>query len=367
MATYGIKDSANMIFKNLKSGNIDLFMDYANVTTNEWTSDRVYATKKGTNAIAWDNSREGTLAVETETFDWNYLAMIVGSEVAEGKTDIMQREVYTVNSSRALEIEGIVDPNSVSVIKLKEDKVEHDGTPIPSATGNRDLLPVIARNVVAAANDDSVILTWDASIGAESYEVSRDGDVIAVVANNTFRDDGLTPETEYEYTVLAINEYGKAPLSAVVEVETSESGTNTRTPFEARNSAIEEAEGKEGELSDLAGSLPTFEFADGKVRFNENANIGDSYAIYYQEEVQEARTITISSDKFPDSYEIWGDAYARRSADGVDEFIQIHYFNARPQSNFTFTQSASDPTSLSVTFDLFPNGNNDMAEYKLIK
>lgn len=367
MSTYGIKDSANLIFKNLKSGNIDLFMDYANVTTNEWSSDRVYATKKGTNTIAWDNSREGTFTVETETFDWNYLAMIVGSEIAHGRTDIMQREVYTVDDQRTIPISGIVDAKSVSVIKLKEDGVEHDGMPIPSATGNRDLLPDMARNLVVAANDETAVLTWDASVGAESYEVARDGEVVAAVTDNTFTDSGLTPETAYMYTVLAVNEFGTAPLSAVVEAMTSELGVSTRTPFEATELAIEAAEAEEGELSELAGTLPTFEFADGTVRFNDNTQVGDKYAIYYQEEAQEARTITISSDKFPDAYEIWGDALARRAEDGGDEFIQIHYFNARPQSNFTFTQSATEPTSLSVTFDLFPNSSNQMAEYKLIK
>lgn len=367
MSIYAMKDASNLILRNKRTKNIDLFVDYANATTNEWTSDRVYATKKGANAIAFDSNRQGTFVLDTEMFDWNYLAMVLGSEVAEGRTDIMQREAVTVEEARAVKLSGIVDPQSVSVIKLKADMVEHDGKPIPSATGNRELLPAIASNLVAAANADSVVLTFDASVGAEMYEIHRDGVMVAEVATNTFTDAGLTPLTAYEYTVLAKNEYGTAPMSAVVEVITSEDGVTTRTPFEATAEAIAAAEAVEGQLSESAGVLPTFEFVNGEIRFNEHTRVGDSYAIYYQEEVQEARTITIAADKFPDSYEIFADAYIREQENGTDEFIQIHYFNARPQSNFTFTQSATEPTSLSVTFDLFPNKEKQLAEYKLIK
>ena len=48
MATYGMKDAANLTLVNKKTGNIDLFLDYANATSSEWTSERVFATKKGT-------------------------------------------------------------------------------------------------------------------------------------------------------------------------------------------------------------------------------------------------------------------------------------------------------------------------------
>lgn len=366
MATYGIKDSANLIFKNLRTNDIDLFMDYANVTTNEWTSERVYATKKGTNAIAWDNSREGTFTVETETFDWAYLAMIVGSDIEEGETDIMKRDVVTIDSGRAFEIEGDVDPESVTVIKVASDGVTHDGAPIYSTTGDRELLPAIARNVVAAANAESIILTWDASPGAEAYEVYRDGEEVGEVTENSFTLNGLTPESTYAFTVIAKNEYGVAPVSAEVEAITSEAGVTSRSAFEATEEAIQAAEAGEGELSEAGRNLPSFEFSDGRIRFNEHTQVGDRYAVYYAENVQDAKTIRISADKFPDAYEIWGDAKARRAEDGVDEHIQIHYFNARPQSDFEFTQSATEPTTLSVTFDLFPNTDNHMAEYKKI-
>lgn len=367
MSTYGIKDASDLVFRNLRTGDIDLFMDYANASNNEWTSERVYATKKGTNAIAWDGNRTGTLVVESELFDWNYLAMIIGSDVAEGKSDIMQRVAVTVDDTHTERLEGIIDPDTVSVIKLKSDGVEHDGKPIPSTTGNRELLPALPSNLVVNVNDESAALTWDLSSGAENYEVYRDGEQVAVITQNSYNDSGLTPETAYTYSVVATNEYGESPASAEVEALTSEQGVTSRSAFEATEEAIQAAEQAEGALNETGSTLPTFEFTDNEVRFNEHTRVGDQYAIYFMEEAQEVRTISIDSDKFPDSYEIFGNALVREQETGQDQFLQIHYKNARPQSNFTLTQSASEPTTLSATFDLFPNKSNNLAEYKLIK
>ena len=46
MSIYGMKDAADLILVNKATGLVDLYIDYANATTSEWTSESVYATKK---------------------------------------------------------------------------------------------------------------------------------------------------------------------------------------------------------------------------------------------------------------------------------------------------------------------------------
>lgn len=366
MATYGMKDAANLTLVDKATKKVTLFIDYANATSSEWSAERVYATKKGTNAIAWDSNRQGTLTIESEMFDLSYLALAIGSDIAVGKNDIMKREAITLDESREVRLEGVIEPESVSVIKLHEDMIEHDGAPIPALTGQRELLPEIVRDLVVGTNENSAVITFAPSLNAVSYEILQDGEVVGTVSQNSFTIEGLTPTTGYEISVRAINEYGTSALSAVVKVTTPEEGVTERTLHEATPQDIADAESQEGTLNDMASNMVTFEVNGNVVKFNDKALVGDSYAIYYLEEVDNVRTITVAADKFPASYEIFADAYIREQETGTDEFVQIHYKNARPQSNFTLTQSATEPTNLSVVFDLFPDKDKKLAEFKVI-
>ena len=366
MATYGMKDAANLTLVNKKTGNIDLFLDYANATSSEWTSERVFATKKGTNAIAWDTNRTGTLTIESEIFDLSYLAMVLGSEIVKGTNGIVKRETVTLDASKQLQLGGNIDENSVSVLKLKEDLIEHDGAPIPATTGALALLPAIPRNVKVNSNDKTAIITFDDSEGAVTYEIKRAGATVGTVTDNSFTDTGLTPATLYAYTVIAVNEFGTSPVSAVVSATTSANGVTTRTLTQATAPAITTAEAGSGTLNAEATNMVTFNMVGNIVQFNDKALAGEHYAVYYTENVDNVRTIEISAKKFPDSYEIFADATIREQESGVDEFVQIHYKKARPQSNFTLTQSATEPTSLSVVFDLFADKNDVLAEMKVV-
>lgn len=367
MATYGMKDASNMILRSLKTGDIALYVDYANASNNEWTSERTYATKKGTNAIAWDGAREGTLTVESELFDWNYLALVIGAEIAEGENSVMQRKVVEVKNNREAQLEGQVNADSITVVKLKSDGLEHDGMPLKSTTGSRSLLPKTPSNVTANANDTSVVLTFSAVDGADEYVIERDSETIATITENSYTDNGLTASSQHNYTVTAKNAYGTSAKSAQVEVTMAESGTSDRTAYKEDESQAQQQAQAAGTLSTTGQATPAYEVTGTTVKFNENTKIGDKYAIYYEERAKDVRTISIDADKFPDSFEIYADALVREQETGKDEFVQIHYKNARPQSNFTLTQSATEPTSLSVTFDLFPGTDGNLAEYKLVK
>ena len=96
-----------------------------------------------------------------------------------------------------------------------------------------------------------------------------------------------------------------------------------------------------------------------------NGEAGEKIVVYYMQSQTSAKSFTIESDKFPENFEVYADTMIRNTA-GDDEFVQIHYLNVKPQSNFTITLDANNITTLSITFDVLKDSNsNDMAEYTI--
>jgi hypothetical protein len=243
---YGIKDSANLTIKykaGANKGKIFAYADYATVTTNEWTSEQVYARSKSVNAIRWDYNRQSTLAVDMEIFDLRWIAMLAGTELTSSTEakPILRRKVLTLDASKKATLTETPKTGSLSVFKLEADGLTN--------------------------------------------------------AEELTTDKGYTI-TEKEITVT--------------------SGTE-----------------------------------------------GDKIAVYYMLDVSNTKSFTIESDKFPSNFEVYADTMIRNT-DGEDEFVQIHYLNVKPQSNFTITMDANNITTLSVTFDVLKDSaSNDMAEYTI--
>lgn len=356
MPVYGMKDASNLILLDKATGLPALYINYANATTAEFSADSVYATAKGSNAIRWDNARNGTLTIDTELFDLGLLAMTMGSDIEEGSAEVFQRRDAVLDDSFAVSIGnglGVV-PESISVVKLNSiQDTEHSGEPLFNQSASEANLPGQVRSVSISANDTVANISFNRVNNASGYKIMRDGTEVASTQQNSYTDNDLTPSTPYEYTIVAYNDFGDGPASAKVEATTATDGVKETTAYTATEGAITESASNVGSVVTPDGSATTYSYSGGTLTFS-NANVGDAYAIYYMEEVQGARTLTIAADKFAGAYEIYADARIRPRDGGADELVYIHYFNARPQSNFTLTQSATDPTALSIIFDLFP-------------
>lgn len=365
MPVYGMKSASNLIMLDKATGLPALYVDYANATTADFSADSVYATAQGANAIRWDNARNGTLTIDTELFDLGLLAMVMGSDIEEGSANVFQRRQATLDESLAISIGdgfGIV-PESISVVRLNSlNDTEHAGDPLFNQSASEANLPNQVKNVSVSANDTTARINFDRVNGAIGYLVMRDGTQIADTPQNSYTDNGLTPETEYDYSVVAYNDFGTGPESAIVVATTATSGVTETTTTTATVDAIALASGNTGTVQGPDATAAGYTYDNGVLQFT-NANVGDAYAIYYMQRKEGARKLTISANKFAGAYEIYADARVRPRDGGADELIAIHYFNARPQSNFTLTQSATEPTSLNIVFDLFPesvldaNGN----------
>lgn len=361
-----MKDASNLVLIDKATKKPVLYIDYANATSTEWDSDRVYATKKGANAIAWDTNRSGKLTLESELFDLKLLALTLGANVENGSSDVFRREDLTLGSDRILKLNSTPLDGSVTVYKLEDDGIGHDGAEIPQKiTGGEGSVPLMVTDVAVTAKDTSAAITWSTSTGATSYVVYRDGKQVGQPTTTSFSDTDLEAETSYTYTVTAVNVNGQSPVSAVVSVTTTAAGSSTSgAVVKATNEAIAaataaaNAQGEDGVTYTIG--------KDGTLTFSEAAITGVPYVVYYIATVNGVKSITVGEDTFSGAYEIYGDAYIRNQETGKDEFIQLHYFNARPQSKFTFAQTSKEPASLSIVFDLFPNKNKDLAVYKII-
>lgn len=183
MNIYGIKDSANFFVKYKsgdKKGKTFIYSNYATVSTNDWSSEQVYAKSKNVNAIRWDYNRQSTLKVDMEIFDLRWISMLFGTEFVEGDTDILKREVLTVKGGKAT-IAGTPVASSLEVYNLDDDGITH----IDELTLATEATPVagqytIADKVITVDStdfpDDSQIVVFylTKKSGAKTLTISGD-------------------------------------------------------------------------------------------------------------------------------------------------------------------------------------------------
>jgi fibronectin type 3 domain-containing protein len=88
--------------------------------------------------------------------------------------------------------------------------------------------PDVPGGVVATPGDTQVALSWNPSTNATSYDVYRDGVLVASPSTPGCTDTGLTDGTSYSYTVVALN--GTVPSSASTAVAATPVATAPAAP-----------------------------------------------------------------------------------------------------------------------------------------
>ena len=92
----------------------------------------------------------------------------------------------------------------------------------------------------------------------------------------------------------------------------------------------------------------------------------DDFAYVTGEITVAGQKIVISSDKFPGTYYVTGDTYARSETTGEDEFFQFIIPKAKMQSEVTLTMEAEgDPSTFNMTLKVLRPEDGDMM--KLVK
>ena len=120
---YAIKDASNVWFYDRATMKPIMYTDYLNKFSLELSSEAVFAKAKGVNKIAFDGTKEGTATLEAEVYELKFLALLLGSDFVEEKTNIARREVFEVGKS--IQLKDTPLDKSVIVYSLEKDKRTH--------------------------------------------------------------------------------------------------------------------------------------------------------------------------------------------------------------------------------------------------
>ncbi|NHA66598.1 fibronectin type III domain-containing protein [Phycicoccus flavus] len=165
----------------------------------EYTPQSAPATPTGLTATATSSS--------SVDLTWGSAAGATGYDVQRGGTT-----VATV-ASPAFTDTGLTESTQYSYRVLARNA---SGASAPSAavsvtTSAAPAPPASpAAPVLTAPSSTSVQVGWSAVAGATGYTVRRDGTAVATTSSTSFLDSGLSPQTQYTYSVVASNDAGSS-------------------------------------------------------------------------------------------------------------------------------------------------------------
>lgn len=102
-----------------------MFADYCNTTTMGFSSDAIYAMKKGAKCIKFDNPLDGTISMTFQVHPFRVYAMLSDGEI-ESSAIIAVKETVKASSTTELTIKGIPTEGTVFVYA----EGDFGGTPI---------------------------------------------------------------------------------------------------------------------------------------------------------------------------------------------------------------------------------------------
>ena len=90
MALFAIKDAIDLKLKKIGEETVFTTIDYLNDCQIQMDSEQVYALKKGDNYISFSSGRTGTLTMNCQVMDDNFLCMMLGAtKGADGKISVI--------------------------------------------------------------------------------------------------------------------------------------------------------------------------------------------------------------------------------------------------------------------------------------
>lgn len=148
---YALKDSCNTFMYSRSTGKPFLYMDYVNTATLSIKGEAVFAKAKGIPKISFSGAKTGTFKLETEIFEFKYLALLLDGKVSKGSADISKRYVGKIDSEKKIELPCIAKAGSISVFKTGKDK--------------KELLDEIGIAPTITDTDGKTTLTWSSGSG----------------------------------------------------------------------------------------------------------------------------------------------------------------------------------------------------------
>lgn len=168
---YAIKDAADVTLFRKQEGGTKvpvLFTDYANSTSLEFSSDRVYATAKGANKVVFDSNKSGTFSLELQVFDTKWLSILLGAVEDESVKEYAKREVLTVAGGKVT-LSETPKAGSIAMFTVETDLRSHKAEITDTAVTGADV------TINAGATDgDKVVVYYlaDTAAAVKSFKVT---------------------------------------------------------------------------------------------------------------------------------------------------------------------------------------------------
>jgi chitodextrinase len=148
------------------------------------------------------------------------VATVPGTTTSYGDTGLTPGTIYTYQVTASDAAGNVSQPSNTASATTQAD------TTPPTPPGN-----LTATSVASS----QVGLSWTAStdnVGVASYQVLRNGSVIATVSGTSYTDTTVAPGTTYTYQVVAYDAAGNSAGSATLQVTTPAAGTVFSDGFE---------------------------------------------------------------------------------------------------------------------------------------
>lgn len=117
--------------------------------------------------------------------------------------------------------------------------------------------------------------------------------------------------------------------------------------------------------SDDCGTEVKATTAATKVTLETAGAAGDEYIVYYLTKLEGVNRLNINTRSFPKAFTIYGETYEKTEDDEIVPYRMIAY-KAVPQPSFSVDfANDGDPTSLSITFDLLADNDDNVLDLLL--
>lgn len=192
---YGLKEVANVVFFDMKTGKPALFFDTLKVSTIENESESVEATggQGGGTLMSWDFGRKSSLNMQDALLSDKSLAMLSGTEIKTEDIIAYGRETLTLSAGLTVSLKETPLANSITVYTYDDGVMGEE----LSAT-NLDKVVTI----VGGEEGDSVIVFYQFNAPVGSTQVTFAGDkfpsIYRVVGDTVVRGrDGIDRKMQF--------------------------------------------------------------------------------------------------------------------------------------------------------------------------
>lgn len=159
-------------------------------------------------AEAKEKQKASPAETNTKTKNSADVGKLSGNSIAASNSNRTDKKLSPISYSNY--------PESNSILPYTQQKtsaVLHDGGTVEAADTQESVTPsaiTIPSNINVASTDTEMTVSWDAVAGAQSYDVSFDGNIITNTIETSCTLSGIIPNTQHALKIRAVTAEGSS-------------------------------------------------------------------------------------------------------------------------------------------------------------